>query len=71
MRARRWCRFRGPSFTDQLRQVHLCCLVLDQSMIMAALDNALENRAIQRDFARDPVSWAAHTYLSIETMSLR
>jgi hypothetical protein len=46
-------------------------LVLDQSMIMAALDNALENRAIQRDFARDPVSWAAHTYLSIETMSLR
>jgi hypothetical protein len=46
-------------------------LVLDQSMIMAALDNALDNRAIQRDFARDPVSWAAHTYLSIETMSLR
>jgi hypothetical protein len=45
-------------------------LVLDQSMIMAALDNALENRAIQRDFARDPVSWAARTYLSIETMSL-
>jgi hypothetical protein len=46
-------------------------LVLDQSMIMAALDNALDNRAIQRDFARDPVSWAAHTYLSIETMSIR
>jgi hypothetical protein len=46
-------------------------LVLDQSMIMAALDNALENRAIQRDFARDPVSWAARTYLSVETMSLR
>ena len=46
-------------------------LVLDQSMIMAALDNALNNRAIQRDFARDPVSWAAHTYLSIETMSIR
>jgi hypothetical protein len=45
-------------------------LVLDQSMIMAALDNALNNRAIQRDFARDPVSWAAHTYLSLETMSL-
>ena len=41
-------------------------LVLDQSMIMAALDN----RAIQRDFASDPVSWAAHTYLSLETMSL-
>jgi Putative glucoamylase len=45
-------------------------LVLDQSMIMAALDNALNDRAMQRHFARDPVSWAAHTYLSLETMSL-
>ncbi|HEX9067087.1 MAG TPA: glucoamylase family protein [Streptosporangiaceae bacterium] len=45
-------------------------LVLDQSMIMAALDNALANRAIQRDFAADPVSWAARTYLGIEHMSL-
>jgi hypothetical protein len=45
-------------------------LVLDQSMIMAALDNALNKRAIQQDFARDPVSWAAHTYLSMETMSI-
>jgi hypothetical protein len=45
-------------------------LILDQSMIMAALDNALNNRALQRDFARDPVSWAARTYLSIEKMSL-
>ena len=45
-------------------------LVLDQSMIMAALDNALNNRAIQRDFAADPVSWAARTYLSLENMSL-
>ena len=45
-------------------------LVLDQSMIMAALDNALNNRAIQRDFARDPVSWAAQTYLGLETMPL-
>jgi Putative glucoamylase len=45
-------------------------LVLDQSMIMAALDNALNDRAMQRHFARDPVSWAAHTYLSVETMSL-
>jgi hypothetical protein len=44
--------------------------VLDQSMIMASLDNALNDRAIQRDFARDLVSWAAHTYLSIQTMSL-
>ncbi|HEX4705046.1 MAG TPA: glucoamylase family protein [Pseudonocardiaceae bacterium] len=45
-------------------------LVLDQSMIMAALDNALNDGALQRDFARDPVSWAARTYLSMETMSL-
>jgi hypothetical protein len=45
-------------------------LVLDQSMIMASLDNALNNRAIQRDFARDPVAWAAHEYLSMETFSL-
>jgi Putative glucoamylase/Protein of unknown function (DUF3131) len=45
-------------------------LVLDQSMIMASLDNALNNRAIQRDFAADPVSWAAHTYLELEKMSI-
>jgi hypothetical protein len=45
-------------------------LVLDQSMIMASLDNALNNRALQRDFAHDPVSWAAQTYLSMETMSI-
>lgn len=45
-------------------------LVLDQSMIMAALDNALRNRAMQKHFAADPVSWAARKYLSMETMSL-
>ena len=45
-------------------------LVLDQSMIMAALDNALANRSLQRDFARDEVSWAARAYLSTEQMSL-
>jgi Protein of unknown function (DUF3131)./Uncharacterized protein conserved in bacteria (DUF2329). len=45
-------------------------LVLDQSMIMASLDNALRNRAMQRHFAADPVSWAAKEYLSAETMSL-
>jgi hypothetical protein len=39
-------------------------------MIMAALDNALSNRALQRDFANDPVSSAAHTYLELETMSI-
>jgi hypothetical protein len=45
-------------------------LVLDQSMIMAALDDALNNGAMQRYFARDPVSWAARLYLSSETMSI-
>jgi hypothetical protein len=38
--------------------------------IVARYGNALDNRAIQRDFANDPVSWAARTYLSVETMSL-
>jgi hypothetical protein len=45
-------------------------LVLDQSMIMAALDDALNNGALQQDFASDPVSWAARTYLSAERMSI-
>jgi hypothetical protein len=45
-------------------------LVLDQSMILASIDNALHHRAIQRYFASDRVSWAAHTYLSVERMSL-
>jgi hypothetical protein len=45
-------------------------LVLDQSMIMAGLDNALNNRQLQRYFASDPVSWAAQTYLSMETMTI-
>jgi hypothetical protein len=46
-------------------------LVLDQSMIMAALDNTIRNGAMQQHFARDPVSWAAQTYLSMETMSIQ
>lgn len=45
-------------------------LVLDQSMIMAAIDNAVQNRALQRHFAGDPVSRVAHTYLSYETMTI-
>ncbi len=45
-------------------------LVLDQSMIMAALDNALRGDALQRYFARDPISWAARLYLGYERMSL-
>ncbi|MGH8862959.1 MAG: glucoamylase family protein, partial [Jatrophihabitantaceae bacterium] len=44
-------------------------LVLDQSMIMAALDDALHRGALQRRFAADPVSWAARLYLSTERMS--
>jgi len=43
-------------------------LVLDQSMIMAALDNALNDRGLQRHFADDPVSRAARTYLGVENM---
>ena len=46
-------------------------LVLDQSMIMAALANALDDRVMQRNFARDQDSWAARTYLGMETMSLQ
>jgi hypothetical protein len=46
-------------------------LVLDQSMILAALDNALNDRALQRHFAADPVSWAARTYLGTEDMFVR
>jgi hypothetical protein len=45
-------------------------LVLDQSMIMAGLDNALNNNALQRYFARDPMSWAARLYLGYERMSI-
>jgi Putative glucoamylase/Protein of unknown function (DUF3131) len=45
-------------------------LVLDQSMIMAGLDDALRRGAMQRHFAGDPISWAARLYLSDETMSI-
>jgi Putative glucoamylase/Protein of unknown function (DUF3131) len=45
-------------------------LVLDQSMILAALDNALNHDAMQQHFASDPVSWAARLYLGYETMSI-
>jgi Putative glucoamylase len=45
-------------------------LVLDQSMIMAGLDNALNNDVLQRYFARDPISWAARLYLGYERMSI-
>jgi hypothetical protein len=45
-------------------------LVLDQSMIMAALDDALDDGALQRHFAADPESWAARVYLGEERMSI-
>jgi putative glucoamylase len=45
-------------------------LVLDQSMIMAALDDALEGGALQRHFAADPESWAARVYLGVERLSI-
>jgi Putative glucoamylase/Protein of unknown function (DUF3131) len=46
-------------------------LVLDQSMIMAGIDNALDNDALQRHFSADPESWAARVYLGEEHMSLQ
>jgi hypothetical protein len=46
-------------------------LVLDQSMIMAALDNALNDGQMQKWFAHDPVSSAARAVLGAETMSLK
>jgi hypothetical protein len=45
-------------------------LVLDQSMIMAGIDDALNNGALQQRFAADPISWAAKLYLSTERMSI-
>jgi hypothetical protein len=45
-------------------------LVLDQSMIMAAIDDALNGGALQRYFAADPESWAARVYLGEEHMSI-
>jgi hypothetical protein len=46
-------------------------LVLDQSMITAALDDVLDDGALQRHFAADPESWPARLYLSIERMSIQ
>jgi Putative glucoamylase/Protein of unknown function (DUF3131) len=45
-------------------------LVLDQSMIMAALDNALNGRQLQRWFAADPVASVDREYLAVERMPL-
>ena len=46
-------------------------LVLDQSMIMAALDDALNGGAMQKHFAADPESYAARLYLGAERMSIQ
>ncbi len=45
-------------------------LVLDESMIMAALDNALEGGAMQRHFASDPVAQPIRPYLQMEQFSI-
>ena len=45
-------------------------LVLDQSMIMAGIDDAVNHGALQERFAADPISWAAKLYLSVEHMSI-
>ena len=39
-------------------------------MIMAALDNALNDRRLQRWYANDPVASVDREYLAIERMSL-
>jgi hypothetical protein len=39
-------------------------------MIMAALDNALNNRQLQRWYAADPVASVDRSYLAAETMSI-
>jgi hypothetical protein len=45
-------------------------LVLDQSMIMAGLDNVLNNGRLQHWFAMDPTANAARLVLQAEHMSL-
>jgi hypothetical protein len=45
-------------------------LVLDQSMIMAALDNVLRDGAMRNHFAPDPIIQAARPYLALERFSL-
>ena len=46
-------------------------LVLDQSMIMAALDNALQGNLMQQHFAQDPVIAAVQPYLAQEQFSIQ
>ena len=46
-------------------------LVLDQSMIMAALDNAITHGSMQHHFAIDPVARIGLLYLAYERMSIQ
>jgi hypothetical protein len=39
-------------------------------MIMAALDNAVNGRQLQRWYAADPIAQVDRQYLQVETMSL-
>jgi hypothetical protein len=61
----------GKIYTLKAGQVGHRYLVLDQAMIFAALDNALENQAMQRHFAADPVGKAVKPYLQIEAFSIK
>ncbi len=45
-------------------------LVLDQSMIMAAIDNEINHGALQRHFASDPIARIGLLYLAYEKMSI-
>jgi hypothetical protein len=45
-------------------------LVLDQSMIMAALDNALNSRQMQKWYAADPIATVDRKYLEVEHLSI-
>jgi Putative glucoamylase/Protein of unknown function (DUF3131) len=46
-------------------------LVLDQAMIIAALDNALRGRLMQQHFAQDPIITAVRPYLAMESFSIQ
>ena len=64
----------GPlGFYDSLNpvtgQVAHRYLVLDQSMIMAALDQVLTRGGLTRYWAADPVGQADRPYLQMETFS--
>ena len=45
-------------------------LVLDQAMVLTALNNALEHGGLTRYFERDPVGKAVRPYLAVERFSI-